>query len=421
MILNLDLDRYELPVKFLRGGRSCFLDPVRKRLIVQTPEEVVRQRMVKFLGEKMQVPAHCIELEIPISHFKKGAKGRADIIVYAQDEETFYPVLIIECKAPSVELIDDIFDQVAGYNEILNAVAIMATNGLTARIWAQDDEQTKYIPLRELPQYRYLVEKNGFKYVEEEPEPWVRPEFEERPGKELVQFAEECGWIANTTPTDQYPLIINLAGLLNDETHKLPPQEISGIRFLQDGGLRYTRFGNAGGNDVYGDYRYFVIEDNAANTQIVSLLLCGFDSHENPQWSYKKGATVVVVAIDDFENSRMSLMLNFNKHVQLIAGKFARIAHNASITVGKRGMVRQGEFREFLQNKYPNLLGKDGQVELGVLDLTQEMNWSRNDVRQFLANIVKYVIAREHFRKEKNQDVNSKKNEALKPLTTKNV
>lgn len=404
-MLKIDLQQYKLPGSYRRGGRECFLDPVRQRLIVQTPEEIVRQQVVEFLCEELKVPRHCIELEIPMSDFEKGAKGRADIVVFTVEEDYRYPVLVVECKAPNIQLIDDVFEQVAEYNEILGAVAIMTTNGVEARIWAQDEEQENYVPLQEFPFYDTLVQKNGFKYMEGELERWQRPAFEHQPGDALVSYARDVGWLADTTPPWQYSFVINLAGLLNDESQSLTPQVINGVRFLQDGGLRYTRFGNAGGNDIYGAYRYFVIEESADNTQIISLLMSGFDSHDDPQGSYKKGAAVMVVAIDDFENSRMSMMLNFNKHLQVIDGKVARIVHNTAMTVGKRGMVKKSEFRAFLQANYPQLLGQDGDVELGLLDLTTEMTWQRRDVQQFLANLVKYVIAREHFRKEKNQAV----------------
>ena len=77
-MFKLDLQRYKLPESYRRGGRECFLDPVRQRLIVQTPEKIVRQQVVEFLCEALKVPRHCIELEIPMSDFEKGAKGRAD-------------------------------------------------------------------------------------------------------------------------------------------------------------------------------------------------------------------------------------------------------------------------------------------------------------------------------------------------------
>ena len=251
-MLKIDLQQYKLPGSYRRGGRECFLDPVRQRLIVQTPEEIVRQQMVEFLCEELKVPRHCIELEIPMSDFEKGAKGRADIVVFTLEEDYRYPVLVVECKAPSIQLIDDVFEQVAEYNEILGAVAIMTTNGVEARIWAQDEDQENYVPLQEFPLYDTLVQKNGFKYMEGELERWQRPAFEHQPGDALVSYARDVGWLADTTPPWQYSFVINLAGLLNDESQRLTPQVINGVCFLQDGGLRYTRFGNAGGNDIMG-------------------------------------------------------------------------------------------------------------------------------------------------------------------------
>ena len=52
----------------------------------------------------MQVPTEYIEVEVPMSYFKKGLKGRADIIVYGERDNQLIPLLIIECKDKSCSL-----------------------------------------------------------------------------------------------------------------------------------------------------------------------------------------------------------------------------------------------------------------------------------------------------------------------------
>ena len=83
-------------------------DPIRKKLILISPEEIVRQQVIQFLIKDMQVPTEYIEVEVPMSYFKKGLKGRADIIVYGERDNQLIPLLIIECKANHVPLTESV-------------------------------------------------------------------------------------------------------------------------------------------------------------------------------------------------------------------------------------------------------------------------------------------------------------------------
>ncbi|MGG0240783.1 type I restriction enzyme HsdR N-terminal domain-containing protein [Bacillus rhizoplanae] len=130
MYQSVRYDKYELPKIFIRNGKECFFDPIRKKLILITPEEMVRQQVIQFLIKDMQVPSEYIEVEVPMSYFKKGLKGRADIIVYGERDDQLIPVLIIECKANYVPLTENVFNQVIRYDEMIFADMIMVTNGI---------------------------------------------------------------------------------------------------------------------------------------------------------------------------------------------------------------------------------------------------------------------------------------------------
>ena len=78
---ELNLDKYDIADDYLRLGKQCIFDNTREMLVIKTPEEIVRQKIVCYLKDKMKVPAQMIEVEVPLSHFRKNAKGRADIVV----------------------------------------------------------------------------------------------------------------------------------------------------------------------------------------------------------------------------------------------------------------------------------------------------------------------------------------------------
>ena len=99
-------------------------DPLRKKEVPLTPEEQVRQWFISFLHEQMQVPHSMMNSEVS---FNLGDKQmRADILVFARDLK---PMMVIECKRPSVPLSDKVLQQIIRYNWVLDVPFIVATNG----------------------------------------------------------------------------------------------------------------------------------------------------------------------------------------------------------------------------------------------------------------------------------------------------
>ena len=126
-------DNIELE-KFQRDG-DCIYDSIRSFLLSATPEECVRQKTIVYLQQQLGIPVNRIFVEESMAHTKKGARGRADIVVYRDDECTDV-LMIIECKAPYINVLgDEVFKQASGYREILNAEYIMLVNGVEAVVY----------------------------------------------------------------------------------------------------------------------------------------------------------------------------------------------------------------------------------------------------------------------------------------------
>ncbi|OWP79983.1 restriction endonuclease subunit R, partial [Flavobacterium covae] len=121
---------------------------IRKKFIMLTPEEWVRQNVIRFLLEEKKYPKSCINVEklIKINDLIK----RYDIVVFQPNGSIF---LLIECKAPEVKISQQTFDQIARYNLVLNAQYLMVTNGLNHYFCKMDFENEKYIFLHNLPEY----------------------------------------------------------------------------------------------------------------------------------------------------------------------------------------------------------------------------------------------------------------------------
>ena len=69
-----------------RPSSSSYFDPVRKYFVPKTPEEEVRQKTIEFLETQLGVPLNRMRVEEAMAHTKRGARGRADIVVYRDDE-----------------------------------------------------------------------------------------------------------------------------------------------------------------------------------------------------------------------------------------------------------------------------------------------------------------------------------------------
>ena len=129
-------------------NKVAIFDVIRKKFIILTPEEWVRQHTVQFLLEEKKYPKSYINVEklIKVNDISK----RYDVAVFKPNGELF---LLIECKAPEVPISQDTFDQIARYNLKLKAEYLMVTNGLNHYFCQMDFENEKYVFLKELPNF----------------------------------------------------------------------------------------------------------------------------------------------------------------------------------------------------------------------------------------------------------------------------
>tara|TARA_R110002072_G_scaffold125944_3_gene262586 strand:+ start:123586 stop:124050 length:465 start_codon:yes stop_codon:yes gene_type:complete len=143
----LEFNSYSFRFKSNENNRLIF-DEIRKKFVVLTPEEWVRQHVVQFLLSEKNYPKSHINVEKQL--LLNGTKKRYDVLVFNPDGSIH---LIVECKAPSVRIGQDTFDQIARYNLVTNATYLMVTNGLTHYFCQLDYQQERYVFLRDIPAY----------------------------------------------------------------------------------------------------------------------------------------------------------------------------------------------------------------------------------------------------------------------------
>ncbi len=133
--------------------KCMIFDPVRKKRVVLTPEEGVRQQLINMLDKKLGYPASLMVCEYSITI--NGLRYRGDLVVL---NKALKPLFLAECKAPSVKIARETFEQILRYNMALNVKYILLTNGDTTYFAKRDASTNNYIYLTEIPSYNELSE-----------------------------------------------------------------------------------------------------------------------------------------------------------------------------------------------------------------------------------------------------------------------
>ena len=144
---QLNLPNAVLKTKLVEGTTQVF-DAVRKKYLVLTPEEWVRQHFIHYLNSKKKYPFGLMGIEQMVKYNEQST--RADIVLYTNEGK---PNMIVECKSPKVKITQDAFNQIAKYNFKLRVDFLVVTNGMQHFCCAMDYENDKITFLKEVPDY----------------------------------------------------------------------------------------------------------------------------------------------------------------------------------------------------------------------------------------------------------------------------
>lgn len=148
MFPELNFPKYKFKILKYEGGYKIW-GILRKKYFVLTPEEWVRQNVIKYLIEDLGYPEGRIASELTIN--QNGMKKRCDLVVF---NELGQPQMIVECKETRVEIDEETLFQIARYNSVLNVPLLVMTNGLQT-ITCLVDDKVNY--LKEIPKYGVLI------------------------------------------------------------------------------------------------------------------------------------------------------------------------------------------------------------------------------------------------------------------------
>jgi hypothetical protein len=134
--------------------KESVFDPARRQRVANTPEEGVRQWLIKLLSSELGYPLHLMSCEYPMN--MNGKRYRADLVVFDKGAN---PVLIAECKAPDIAINNDVFRQILTYNIVLKVKYILVTNGNATFLAKVDPLTGEHSFLDTIPNYTELLKQ----------------------------------------------------------------------------------------------------------------------------------------------------------------------------------------------------------------------------------------------------------------------
>lgn len=146
-MVTLNLPPYDYVLK-KEDGKIFILDIIRKKYLVLTPEEWVRQHFIHYLITVLNYPRSLIKVEGGLT-FNRLQK-RSDIVVFDRDGK---PWMVIECKSPDQKLTKRTIHQASVYNYMLRARYVTVTNGLAHICCAVNWESNETSQLKSMPDY----------------------------------------------------------------------------------------------------------------------------------------------------------------------------------------------------------------------------------------------------------------------------
>lgn len=154
-------DKFEIPSVITKDGKKYVYDKIRKKEIPFTPEEKVRQQVLTYLIDELNVPEYMIDEETAMSYYKVISSRRPDILILRKDENIgeAVPMAVIECKRNNTVIDDIIIEQTLHYAEQLGCNYAMITNGKYVDVAYCELDNNMLVSIKSLPKYEDMVNR----------------------------------------------------------------------------------------------------------------------------------------------------------------------------------------------------------------------------------------------------------------------
>lgn len=388
--MKINLNKYNKLKIYNKDGKQCYLDNLfySKKLRLKTPEEEVRQKIIRWLLDELNVPNNMIKVEESLSHYNKNELKRADICIYYKSELGEEVLCVIECKRSEKILDDDVFTQCKFYAEKIKCPFFALTNGNEILLYKINNREniTEIVDLDTFPKYNEFCMIDNLRTKAIEPYKHNRVYNEYLSSFELQTILFNKEYIGSKTSMVICPIVAKLIDIIYDDNERLEHLDIKYYKFISDIGIRYTSFGNSSGGSWDGFYRSFVIKDRYDNSQIISIgILVSNNEH-----------TYLNVAIDNFEKSHNSIQINLDKYLSL-SNREVILSHDGSMTKGKNGAVKRDIVRNYIKDN-SDLIIRNNQILLCKFYDKNIYSINDKNLQSLLSNLICYALLRDDLR-----------------------
>ena len=148
-MVDLNIPEQNIEIKTINSKKYIF-DLIRKKHLVLTPEEWVRQNLVSYFINDLHYPKGLIKTESSLKY--NNLKKRSDILIYNNDMTHF---MIVECKSYKMKLNKSHLNQSAMYNKIYRSRYLMVSNGMKHIVCEYDWEKETFKFRSSIPEFSY--------------------------------------------------------------------------------------------------------------------------------------------------------------------------------------------------------------------------------------------------------------------------
>ena len=372
------------PTKIMHNKSYHYLDNIREKYVPATPEEEVRQKVIYYLVNVLNVPPEAIKVEYLLFKSILNNNTRADIVInkFDTDKKKWKAICVIECKAPNVTLTTTVFEQAVGYAKSLSADYVVIVNGLNSFCWLYNKNNNDYTDcLAALPIYEDMLDYK-VEYTEEYELP-KRLAYEElEKGEEL--YVKELGFLARGKHPDHLPFVTNLYECLMFDYSEIPLGTKNYYTLWGDYGIRVLHIGNSSGGYYDGEYRSFIIKYNKEEF-MASFSIMGTVS----------GYNTLLVVLNKDGKEHASLEYNLNQLER--RGNAFHFVHNGRIACGAYGAGKAEEVKYLVKQAAPYLI-KGDKIDLGWVRNDRLLTLRNPEIHSLIDNLITYALIRDKYR-----------------------
>jgi hypothetical protein len=367
---------------------------IRGKQIKVTPEEIVRQKVLKCLIEDTLVPASNIQVEYHLGKKEKGKKTRADIVVFHHKK----PIISIECKNENIAIGVNELEQVSEYDKTLKSGFVVTTNGRQVNLYKKVED--KFLRMKNT-RFSFDDLCEGLN---------LDPSAHRSLGIKMSELIESVrtqiippeNWKDNMLSLDSIP-VLTFSYLHFDLFHYIKnsfpdnwsiPSKLGS--YQKNLGLFERRMTNAGGGRRIELQRSFEFLDKKKQVRVLNLSYKRqIERTPNPKGFYQ----IITCSMDTNKSSTVEIQLTRN--LKVLNGEKVQLTHN-----GVMSRIKSAELIDFIEQRCPYLL--EGRlVNLGEFSIKHEI-WDSNsqNIKDHIGRMFDYAVCREEFKKSKG--INSK-------------